>query len=237
MKHSSNHFFFLFLTSARVISPLRKSASSSRVSGIGAFCSCAHTSSGSFSANGFLKLGGRGNGSGILFLFISECFHLPDSLFTRNFRTPVLPDLGPHFIGVLSFKGIKDTFGQNQLVYLVSSFCRRMASFSSFFSASGSNFSIFRSTSCSLSFDRLFSGIFRSSKESGLQFFFGIRDIGIVEKQYPNVMNYCCILFVRTDFILRYQFYQTFLEPGIYISQTCYECIPHRMYQAIHHGA
>jgi len=57
-----SHFFFLSRISARVIFPFLRSSSSSRVSGIAFFCICAHTSSGSFSANGFLKLGGRGLG-------------------------------------------------------------------------------------------------------------------------------------------------------------------------------
>lgn len=55
------HFFSLSLISARVISPFLRRSSSSLVSGAGAFCSCFHTSSGSFSANGFLKLGGSPN--------------------------------------------------------------------------------------------------------------------------------------------------------------------------------
>lgn len=58
---SKNYFFFWSLSWARVISPLLRSISSSLVSGFGALFNFFHTSSGSCSANGFLKFGGSPN--------------------------------------------------------------------------------------------------------------------------------------------------------------------------------
>jgi hypothetical protein len=57
----NSYFFFRSLSWARVISPLLRRISSSLVSGFGTVFNFFHTSSGSCSANGFLKFGGSPN--------------------------------------------------------------------------------------------------------------------------------------------------------------------------------